>query len=443
MTSFLICVFCFIMTFTLARRSLVWGLAACIGVGYVFGVLKANILDTFSFLIWDASVLGLYASYFSRRPTPEELSTTDGLRLWVAALILWPVLLTLVPVQYPLIQLVGLRGNTFLLPFLLVGARLKAEEVDDLATFLAALNVMALGIAVTEYFVGLEWFFPRNPVTELIYNSRDVAGNTAFRIPAFFANAASYSGTMVMTVPFLLGAWARESIAWRRTLISAGMLAALIGVFLGASRTHAIMLIVLMIVATFSSELKSLSRAGLILILIFGAWIVSNNERLQRFTTLLNTEFVTDRVASSVNLPFLEAALEYPFGVGMGGGGTSIPYFLRDQILQPVAAENEYARIMLEEGVLGLGLWISFVGWMATRQGTPHMKPSLGRRLARFATLAYFAGACLGTGLLTSVPQSSLFLLAAGWACSGLEYGKVRERSTVAALYERRQFVDL
>src|SRR2546422_2384493 len=99
MTSLLICLLCFVVTFTLARRSLVWGLAACIGVGYVFGVLKANILDTFSFFIWDASVLGLYACYFSRRPTTEELLTTDSLRLWVGALILWPVLLTIVPVQ--------------------------------------------------------------------------------------------------------------------------------------------------------------------------------------------------------------------------------------------------------------------------------------------------------------------------------------------------------
>jgi hypothetical protein len=433
MTSLLICIVCFFVTFALARRSLVWGLAVCIGVGYVFGVLKANILDTFSFFIWDASVAGLYACYFSRRPTTQELLTTDSLRLWVGALILWPVLLTIVPVQYPLIQLVGLRANTFLLPFLLVGARLKAEEVDELAVFLAALNVAALGLAVTEYFVGLEWFFPRNPVTEIIYNSRDVAANTAFRIPAFFINAAAYSGTMVMTVPFLLGAWARESVAWRRKLISAGVLAALIGVFLGASRTHALMVLLLMIGAAFGGELKSLSRAGLILILVFAGWLVSNNERLQRFTTLLDTEFVTDRVASSVNLPFLEAALEYPFGVGMGGGGTSIPYFLREQILEPVAAENEYVRIMLEEGVLGLCLWVTFVVWMATRRNTSQVKPQLGRSLARFVTVGYFALACLGTGLLATVPQSALMLIAAGWACSGFEYSTVRREARAKA----------
>jgi len=442
MTSLLICLLCFVVTFTLTRRSLVWGLAACIGLGYVFGVLKANILDTFSFLIWDASVLGLYASYFSRRPSPEEASRNDSLRLWVAALILWPVILTVVPVQYPLIQLVGLRANTFLLPFLLIGARLKAEEVDELALVLAVLNLSALALATTEYFVGLELFFPRNQVTELIYKSRDVAGYTAFRIPAFFINAHVYAGTMVMTVPFLLGAWIRESRTWRRNLMLGGMMAALMGVFLAASRSHAIVLGAITIFAVLSGELKSLSRASLVVMLALTVWLVSNNERLQRFTTLLDTEVITDRVASSVNLPFLEAALEYPFGVGMGGGGTSIPYFLSDQILEPVAAENEYVRIMLEEGVLGVFMWIGFVVWIATRSAG-HMNPPLARRLARFMTLVYFAMACLGTGLLASVPQSALLLLAAGWACSRLEYGTVRDRPTVAALYERRRFADL
>src|SRR5579862_5306378 len=186
MISILVCIVAFFGTFALTRRSLVWGIAACIGFGYVFGVLRANILDTLSFVMWDASVLGLYASYFSVRRTPEEIARTASLRLWVGVLILWPVVLTIVPVQYPLIQLVGLRGNTLLLPFLLIGARLEAEELDELALFLSGFNLAALVIGVTEYFIGLEPFFPHNAVTELMYNSRDVAGYTAFRIPAFF-----------------------------------------------------------------------------------------------------------------------------------------------------------------------------------------------------------------------------------------------------------------
>lgn len=406
----------------LTRRSAVWGLAACIAVGYVFGVLKANIFDLFSYFIWDASVLGFYASFFSRHVSPEELERTKGLRLWVTVFIVWPVILTLVPVQYPLVQLVGLRANIFLLPFLLIGTRLKPEEFDKLAFALAALNLAALGVATIEYFAGVEPFFPRNQVTEIIYRSKDVAGFTAFRIPAFFANPHSYAGTMVMTLPFLLGAWVRERLAWRRNVLSAGMMAALMGVLLAASRTHMIMLCALVVFALINGKLKSLSRVSLVIMLACGAWLISNNERLQRFTTLLNSEYIAERVSASVNLPFLDAALEYPFGVGMGGGGTSIPYFLQDEILQPVAAENEYARIMLEEGVLGLVMWVAFVLWLATRRADPRMHPSLGRSAARFITVGYFVLAVLGTGLLTSVPQSLLLLLGAGWGCAGMDY---------------------
>jgi hypothetical protein len=420
MSSVFICFVSFFVTYVLARRSLVWGLAACMALGYGFGVLRANILDTFSFLIWDASVLGVYASYFCKRPSPEQLQMTGSLRMWVGILMLWPLILTFVPAQDPLIQLVGLRGNMFLLPFLLIGGRLTTGERDEFAYFLAALNLIALSLAITEYFVGLEMFFPHNAVTELIYNSRDVAGNTAFRIPAFFINAHAYAGTMVMTIPFQLGIWVREREPWRKNLLSAGMVAALTGVFLAASRTHTVILFVLLATAMMNANLKAFAKVSLIMILVFTGWIVSNNERLQRFATLLDSEFVSTRIASSIDLPVVEAALEYPFGVGMGGGGTSIPYFLQDRIIEPVAAENEYIRIMLEEGVVGVALWIAFVVWMLVRKRAG--PSSIGRKLARCASLSYFAMALLGTGVLTSVPQTSLMLIAAGWAASESEH---------------------
>src|SRR4029077_8514772 len=131
-------------------------------------------------------------------------------------------------------------------------------------------------------------------------------------------------------------------------------------------------------------RLKTVARVGLVAMFIFTAWLVSNHERLQRYSTLFDSEFVSSRISSSINLPVVEAALEYPFGVGIGGGGTSIPYFLQDEILQDVLAENEYVRIMLEEGVLGLAMWISFIVWMATRRRNAIGQPSLGRRLGRF-----------------------------------------------------------
>ena len=105
------------------------------------------------------------------------------------------------------------------------------------------------------------------------------------------------------------------------------------------------------------------------LILLGGmGWVVSGDQRLQRFMELRNTDSVVERISWSVNMNFFEIAAEYPFGNGLGGGGTSIPYFLRGRIVNPVMMENEYARIMLEQGIMGLLIWIMFIVWLLTRR---------------------------------------------------------------------------
>jgi len=51
----------------------------------------------------------------------------------------------------------------------------------------------------------------------------------------------------------------------------------------------------------------------------------------------------------------------------LGGGGTSIPYFLQDRVKDPVAIENEYGRILLEAGIPGLLIWLIFIFWTVAR----------------------------------------------------------------------------
>jgi hypothetical protein len=145
-------------------------------------------------------------------------------------------------------------------------------------------------------------------------------------------------------------------------------------------------------------------------------WLVSGEERLQRFMELRDTSFIAERISWSVNMNFFEIMFEYPFGNGLGGGGTSIPYFLQERIVNPIAMENEYARIMLEQGVLGLVVWIFFILWVLTRRNDNRNDPwHLGRRIAWVACATFFTIGLTGTGLLTSVPQTSLFLLIVGW----------------------------
>src|SRR5262249_6717207 len=143
------------------------------------------------------AVLGFYFSRFGVRLPLATATRIRPLQSWVIVLIVWSGIMFLLPLQHPLIQLVGLRGNAFLLPFLLIGGQLQTEEVRRLSVWLAALNLVALGFATAQFFLGVPMFFPVNAVTEIIYKSNDVADYTAYRIPATFANAHAYAGAMI------------------------------------------------------------------------------------------------------------------------------------------------------------------------------------------------------------------------------------------------------
>jgi hypothetical protein len=145
-------------------------------------------------------------------------------------------------------------------------------------------------------------------------------------------------------------------------------------------------------------------------------WGVWSDQRLQRFTTLSDNDYVTRRVRGSVNMTFFDSISTYPIGNGLGGGGTSVPYFIQDRLEKPVALENEYARIALEQGVPGLCLWAAFIMWVFTRSFlAPNDAWHLARRLAWVVGAADFALAMTGTGLFTSVPHTCLMLVSVGW----------------------------
>ena len=126
---------------------------------------------------------------------------SEDIRNWLTVLIAWPIVLFAMPWQDPLIQLVGLRGSIFLLPFILLGARLTGDDVYKLALWFSVLNLAAGGARrASSSLVGIEQFFPRNAVTDMIYRSKDLANYTAYRIPSSFSNAHAYAATMVLTI---------------------------------------------------------------------------------------------------------------------------------------------------------------------------------------------------------------------------------------------------
>src|SRR5262249_43859855 len=155
---------------------------------------------------------------------------------------------------------------------------------------------------------------------------------------------------------------------------------------------------------------------GWALMLAGVAYIVSGEERMQRFLSLQNTDEVLGRVEGSVNMNFLELLTHYPLGNGLGGGGTSIPYFLQHLIANSVAMENEYCRILLEQGVVGLALWITFIAWLLSRPAPKSDRPwFLGWRLLWVSCLSTFILALIGIGMMTAIPQTCLLFLGMGF----------------------------
>ena len=429
MIAIALCVFAFIGCYWMGKRSLAWGLIAVLTVGYFYGILRANLLTTFSHFIFDAGLLGLYLSQEWTTTGTRDTRRLSIIRFWTVILIAWPVALVFLPFQPLLVSLVGLRGAIFFVPVLLLGSRLKDQDLIRLSAGIAVLDLVAFGFAGAEYFLGVPRFFPFSPVTRIIYASGDIAGGF-FRIPSIFSSSAAYGGAMASTIPYLIGLWSRSPSRFQRLLAVSGIGAALLGVLMSASRSSFIFGCVMVSVAIFTSKMDSRRRLIFMLVLAGIGYAAMTNDRFARFKSLGDTEAVTERIAGSVNRGFFEILSEYPMGNGLGGGGTSIPYFLEGEVRNPIGMENEYARILSEQGIIGLVLWLGLVFWFLFRVNVAFRRGpwANSRRMAWCLAAFSFGTAFMGTGLLTAIPGTVILLLSMGWTSIPMEEQTPRAR---------------
>ena len=329
----------------------------------------------------------------------------------------WPCLVCFFPFQDFLVSLVGLRGAVFFLPMLLVGAQFTSRDLAGTAKGLAALNLLSFVFAILEYFIGVTRFYPHNAVTGIIYASNDVAGYAYHRIPATFVTAHVYGSAMVLSLPLLFGFWARpQDSAKAKLLALLGMVAAFIGVLLSATRLNFVVALTVALTMILGGAIPAKKKALMMTAMIAIGILASSNERMGRFKSLGDSRGVVNRIGGSVNRDFWEIVNEYPMGNGLGGGGTSIPAFLVDRIHRPVMMENEYGRIALEQGLVGLALWLSFLFWFTVSSAVFAKTPwQSGRRAAWVCCLVYFLIGPIGIGLFTSIPGSLTLFLLMGW----------------------------
>jgi hypothetical protein len=418
--SLVLCFVAFVASFKATRQSISTGVIATIAVGYSYGILRGNLEQPASHFIYDAAALGMFLAMLRRPIAPVERFRLRPLMPWFLFLAGWPLLLFFVPAQDALVQLVGLRGNVFFLPFLLVGTMMTSNDFSRIARAFAILNIAALVVALAEAGFGLQHFYAvERPVNDIIFRSNDVVygGAAHYRIPASFVSSAAYASTMIATLPVLIGGLVREVPGSRwRYLVAIAIGVTALGVFLAGSRSAVVLLMVLGIATTLPSALRYVPRGTWVALITAVALVVAVTPRMQRFITLQNTNFVRGRIYGSINENFFLLAADYPLGNGLGGGGTSLPYFLRDRVINPVVLENEYARIMAEQGIPGLTLWISFIIWLMLRPPShPRDQWYRGKSLARLFCFISFASAPLGIGLLDTIPSTEMLLLLAGW----------------------------
>ena len=208
----IICLFSFVTCFYLGRRALWAGFIATMTLGYFYGIIRANLDTTYAHFLYDFGAVGFFLALLIGSKNPVQRYKLRRIMPWLVALTAWPLLLLFVPTQNFLVQLVGLRGQVFFLPFLAAGAMANNEDVRKIAMGLAVLNCIALVFALLEVQFGVPAFFPFNAVDQIIYRSTDVmiGGVGTFRIPAIFANAAAYGGNMASSLPLLAGVLVQE-----------------------------------------------------------------------------------------------------------------------------------------------------------------------------------------------------------------------------------------
>jgi O-antigen ligase len=77
--------------------------------------------------------------------------------------------------------------------------------------------------------------------------------------------------------------------------------------------------------------------------------------------------------------------------------------------------ENEFARILLEQGLPGLMIWICFIFWAFRVRIEKNDDFQLTKTLLWFRVATIWATAWIGIGMMTTIPGTAITFLAMGF----------------------------
>jgi hypothetical protein len=387
--------------------------------GYSFGILKAYTFESFGHFIFDFATVGFYSGLIVSNTFKNSEKRIQKVVHWVYWLVGWPVIVALIPMQHYLVQIIGLRGNIFWIPMLLVGAILDFRCIRLVALCISFLNIFAFLVALAEYVIGVDKIFPENEATKIVLHSNDIAGGH-HRIPSTFTNAHTYAAAMVSSIPWILMHLFRSKNndrSWIKIIEYCGILVAVLGVFVAGPKTPAVLLFLMLGLTLLFGRIGLQGILALVLIGSISAYFINTNERFQRFTEVSDLDGVVKRMEVSVNSSFLDILLDNPVGDGMGSGGTSLPGFAQNLLTTYEGRkylENEYSRVILEQGWVGLAIFLSFAVWIIRIKPNPKSDMSLGRVCFWVLAILNFSIAWMGIGMMSVVPGTALFFMGIG-----------------------------
>ncbi len=311
----------------------------------------------------------------------------------------------------------------------------SGRQVRAYLLLVILLSILAGGYGIYQYLAGVESVLPQDELASERHRFATYVtptGEVEFRIFSTFVSAGAFGSMMAYASALaLILSLNRELSPTGRFLLRVGIVPMMTSLVLTGTRAALVMILIGLVVLWIH---RRAIRVYLVAAALIGFGVrlgidLTEGRAAERFATLADVGLILGRVSNPF-LAGLRAIIESPWGHGLGRTGHGVPFFMGQwyPTFQPIFSDGDFGRIMIEMGILGLGLLSVLLGtalrsaWRALRR----LKGTADEEIALAIVSGAFmlgAGTLVGSPLL-SIPHGMLwwFFLGAVLKLSALEY---------------------